>query len=434
MPPPIPVPIVSRAASLQPAAAPNRHSASIAAVASLSTNTGRPSRSAMRSRNGRSRIGRWTVDTATPRSWSISDGMPRPTASTSPPAASRASRTASTIVSSTCWVSLPRANRCARWWTFRLESTIPASNFVPPRSTPITRPEDIAPPYSAMPEPPQERPPYTLYRSRPRLLPRNRAQESPLDELRGDGRPPGEPGRRRWLRLPGRGKPWSVGRVVKLVALAIGAWLVLSLVLFMISATFNQDKVSDEAKAQLTNSGYPLWSANTILVLGSDARPKGSKEPGANSGPSRSDSILLVRTGGGHASKLSILRDTVVPIPGHGLDKVNAAYAYGGAALSIKTISDWLGIPINHVIEINFERFPDLVDAMGGITYKGGCVFSKINGGNANGGYTLRLKAGTHHIDGKQALALARTRKNLCNPREDDRTRAARQQKILTAM
>jgi len=283
-----------------------------------------------------------------------------------------------------------------------------------------------------MSDPPQEPPPYTLYRSRPRLLRREHDLQSPLEELRGDGRPP-SPGRRR-LRLPGRGKPWSFGRVVKIALLAIGGWLLLSLVLFLISATLEQDKVSDEAEAQLTAAGYPLWSANTILVLGSDARPKGSKEPGANSGPSRSDTILLIRTGGGHSSKLSILRDTVVPIPGHGLDKINAAYAYGGAALSIKTIKDWLGIPINHVVEINFERFPDLINAMGGIDYTGGCVVSKINGGSANGGYTLRLRKGTHHINGKQALALARTRKNLCNPREDDRTRAARQQKILAAM
>ena len=56
------------------------------------------------------------------------------------------------------------------------------------------------------------------------------------------------------------------------------------------------------------------------------------------------------------------------------------AYAYGRAALSIKTIKQWLGIDINHVVEINFERFPDLVDAMGGIDYTGGCVVSKING------------------------------------------------------
>src|SRR5204863_8007408 len=92
------------------------------------------------------------------------------------------------------------------------------------------------------------------------------------------------------------------------------------------------------------------------------------------------------------------------------------------------------GIPINHVVEINFQRFPELIDSMGGIDYMGGCVVSKINGGSANGGYTLRLRKGTHHINGKEALALARTRKNLCNAREDDRTRAARQQKVLAAM
>ena len=61
-------------------------------------------------------------------------------------------------------------------------------------------------------------------------------------------------------------------------------------------------------------------------------------------------------------------------------------------------------------------------------------MVSKINGGSRNGGYTLRLRKGTHHINGKQALALARTRHNLCNAREDDRTRAKRQQKILAAM
>ena len=71
---------------------------------------------------------------------------------------------------------------------------------------------------------------------------------------------------------------------------------------------------------------------------------------------------------------------------------------------------------------------------MGGIDYKGGCVVSRINGGFKNGGLTLRLRRGTTHIDGKQALALARTRKNACNPRENDLTRARRQQKIISAM
>jgi LCP family protein required for cell wall assembly len=279
-----------------------------------------------------------------------------------------------------------------------------------------------------MSEPPRDPPPYTIYRSRPRLFGRDRLDGSPLDDLQ---RGPDHGPRRRIGLRRGRITP---GRIVKVVLLAVAGWLLLSFVLFLISAQVEQDKVSSEAESQLAGGGYPLVSANTILVLGSDQRPKGSKEPGANSGPSRSDSIMLMRVGGGHSSKLSILRDTVVPIPGHGSDKINAAYAYGGAALSIKTIKDWLGIPINHVIEINFQRFPELIDSMGGIDYTGGCVVSKINGGSRNGGYTLRLRKGTHHINGKQALALARTRHNLCNAREDDRTRAARQQKIFAAM
>jgi LCP family protein required for cell wall assembly len=278
-----------------------------------------------------------------------------------------------------------------------------------------------------MSEPPQEPPPYTVYRSRPRLLSRDRVGGSPLDEIPGRG--PERPRRR--FSLPSG--PWSWRRVVRWLVLAIVGWIALSFVLFLISAQTQQQQVSAEAQAQLDSGGFPLVSASNVLVLGSDARPKGSKEGGAG-GPSRSDSILLMRVGGGHGARLSILRDTVVNIPGHGRDKINAAYAFGGAALAIKTIKDYLGIPINHVVEINFERFPDLIDAMGGIDYTGGCVVSKINGGFRNGGYTLRLRKGTHRLDGKQALALARTRHNLCNSREDDRTRAARQQKIFAAM
>ena len=128
---------------------------------------------------------------------------------------------------------------------------------------------------------------------------------------------------------------------------------------------------------------------------------------------------MLIRTGGGHAARLSIPRDTVVEIPGHGLQKINAAHAFGGPAESVAVIKRWLGIPINHVVEVNFENFPQLIDAMGGVDYTGGCIISRIDGGFSQGGYTLRLPAGTHHIDGKQALALARTRENLCAPERE---------------
>jgi LCP family protein required for cell wall assembly len=243
-------------------------------------------------------------------------------------------------------------------------------------------------------------------------------------------RPPGVPGRRR-RGLP-RG-PISAGRVVKWVVLAVIAWLGLSLVLFLVSAQIQQGSLS--GKVDLGGAGYPLTSPNTVLVLGSDTRPKGSKEPGAETtGTGRSDSIMLMRVGGGKNARLSIPRDTIVDIPGHGRNKINAAYAIGGPALAVETIENYLGLQVNHLIEVNFDNFPQLIDAMGGITYEGGCVVSRISGGSKNGGYTLRLRKGKSHIDGKQALALARTRHNDCNKAESDLTRARRQQKILSAM
>jgi LCP family protein required for cell wall assembly len=316
-----------------------------------------------------------------------------------------------------------------------------------------------------MPSPSDPPPEYTKYRSGPRFLRRGpRGGDSLLDDFRtgdrdgGAGAPPpgGGPlpgdddaGRRdygrRAPRLPGlprrrgggrvrvpRG-PISAGRVVKWVVLAVVGWLALSLVLFLVSAQIQQGDLS--GKVALGGAGFPLTSPNTVLVLGSDQRSKSTKEPGAStSGPSRSDSIMLMRVGGGKNARLSIPRDTIVDIPGHGRNKINAAYAIGGPALAVETIENYLGIKVNHLIEVNFENFPDLIDAMGGITYEGGCVVSRINGGSKNGGYTLRLKKGKTHIDGKQALALARTRHNDCNKAESDLTRARRQQKILSAM
>src|SRR5207247_779247 len=146
----------------------------------------------------------------------------------------------------------------------------------------------------------------------------------------------------------------------------------LSLVLFLISAQIESSKASGETERALAG-GFPLTGKSTILVLGSDARTPSQAEPGAQTigAPSRSDSILLIRTGGGASARLSIPRDTVVNIPGHGLAKINAAYAIGGASLAIETIESYLHITINHVVEVNFDNFPKLIDAMGGIDYTG---------------------------------------------------------------
>ncbi len=300
-----------------------------------------------------------------------------------------------------------------------------------------------------MPRDPDDKPQYKRYRAVPRL-PGQR--EDALEESvtpKGPRRPrkPGEQpaGRIAPPRARGAGanattrRPWreriTPKRIVLGLLALILAWLLLSLVLFLISAHFERTSLPSDVSSVLDPSGFPLTSANNILVLGSDRRQKDSKEPGAETtGYGRSDTIMLIRTGGGHAARLSIPRDTVVEIPGHGLRKINAAHEYGGPAESVSVIKHWLDIPINHVVEVNFENFPQLVDAMGGVTYSGGCIISKLDGGSADGGFTLRLHAGTHHIDGKQALAIARTRENLCAPNETDIQREEHQQALFNDM
>ena len=214
------------------------------------------------------------------------------------------------------------------------------------------------------------------------------------------------------------------------------AWIAISAVLFLVSAQFNQADVGNDGADVLGGGATPPVGKSTILVIGSDRRPENSQEPGAQTaGYGLADSIMLLRVGGGTTSKLSIARDTMVPIEGHGVGKINSAYAYGGPGLLVKTVEQYTGVNVNHVMQIGFSSFPGLIDAMGGITYRGSCVISKINGGYKNGGVTIRIASGKRvHLNGEQALALARTRKNECNKRENDLTRARRQQRVLSAM
>jgi LCP family protein required for cell wall assembly len=308
-----------------------------------------------------------------------------------------------------------------------------------------------------MPDDSQEPPPqYTRYRAGRRLRPR---KDEPLGQ-RGLAQPdsarltppsartPRRASERARLGGPGGDPPRARGRLARawrrwrrpkrialgLLALVVG-WVVLSLLLFLISSQLERTSLPSNVAGVLDPSGYPLTSTSNILVLGSDRRQKDSKEPGAETtGPGRSDTIMLIRTGGGHAARLSIPRDTVVEIPGHGLQKINAAHELGGPALSVSVIKSWLGIPINHVVEVNFENFPQLIESMGGVTYTGGCIVSRLDGGSSDGGFTLRLSRGTHHLDGKQALALARTRENLCEPNETDIQREEHQQALFNDM
>lgn len=288
--------------------------------------------------------------------------------------------------------------------------------------------------------PDQESRPYTLYRAGPRGL-RARLRDEEELGLNDAGGPDGSgPGRRWRLRRGGEpgvpGRPITPRRVIKYVLVAIVSWLLLSLVLFLVSAQIEQGNVSDSAKAALASGGNMLTSSDNVLVIGTDTRAPGSKEPGANTNDagSRSDTLMLWHVGGGSSRRLSIPRDTVADIPGHGRSKINAAYAYGGAALTIKTVEQFTGLKINHLILVNFVNFPKFIDALGGIDVQTGRVCSDISGGTANGGYSLYLRPGLNHLNGQQALTLARTRKNKCNPAENDLTRVKRQQQIMNAI
>jgi LCP family protein required for cell wall assembly len=287
-----------------------------------------------------------------------------------------------------------------------------------------------------MPSDLEERP-YKLYRAGPRGL-KSLLRGEEETALPGPSGPSG-PGRKR--RAPGekwrpfRG-PWTVWRAIKYVLVAIVAWLVLSLVLFLISAQIETGSLPASASDALTSGGNMLFSADNVLILGTDQRPAGSKEPGANThdAGSRTDTIMLWRIGGGTSRRLSIPRDTAVDIPGHGADKINAAYAIGGPALTIKTVEQFTGVKINHLIIVNLAAFPQFIDAIGGIDVTTGRVCADISGGTKNGGFSLYVGPGTHHLNGGQALTYARMRENKCNPADSDLTRVQHQQQILNGI
>jgi LCP family protein required for cell wall assembly len=269
-------------------------------------------------------------------------------------------------------------------------------------------------------------PEYKVYRSRRRPLARLR-RAGDLDALRRRlsrvrDREPGEPREKRG---------WSPGRVVKWVAIAIASWLLLSLVLFLVSAQL-EEGVSADTKQALSSNGN-LLSGSNVLVLGSDART-GDSIDSSQSGPARADSIMLVHSAFGSVRKLSIPRDSFAQIPGHTAQKINAAYALGGTPLMIKTVEDFMGngIQINHVIEVDFKDFPELIDALGGVTVN---VKHKICSPPFDNFWKgLHFKRGEQHLDGRRALGFARVRKNACAPGETDIERAERQQQVLSGI
>ncbi|MFJ8026296.1 LCP family protein [Streptomyces sp. NPDC096311] len=235
---------------------------------------------------------------------------------------------------------------------------------------------------------------------------------------------PGDPGTSAPLRRAkgSRRKP----RSTRSKALFITAWTAAGIVVLGgAGAGYVYFKLNGNIKTvdinQALGTDRPLKVDNgseNILVLGSDTRSGSNKDlgGGTDDGSARSDTAMIVHIYEGHkkASVVSIPRDTLVPRPSCTDAKgvthdaatsvmFNSAYSTGGAACAVKTVESMSGIRMDHYIEVDFSGFQKLIDDLGGVRVT---TTKNIKDPDSH----LNLTAGTHTLDGQQALGLVRTR------------------------
>ena len=162
-----------------------------------------------------------------------------------------------------------------------------------------------------------------------------------------------------------------------------------------------------------------LSGKKNIVVMGCDIR---------KDDVGRSDTLFVVMLDKSkkNAALLSVPRDTRVKIKGHGWDKINAAFAYGGQKLTRETVQDFLGIKLNNYVVVDFQGFKGLVDAVGGVDIN---VEKRMYYYDPYDGFEIDLRPGMQHMDGKTAMQYVRYRDE-----EGDIGRIRRQQKFLMAL
>lgn len=222
-----------------------------------------------------------------------------------------------------------------------------------------------------------------------------------------------------------RRSTWSRPRTyVRLVVGVLALWLVF-LVAVPILSWNKVDKVDFEPSGDRP-SDQP---GTTYLLVGSDSRAGLSAEERKrlSTGDAESeltDTIMLLHTGSGPTTLISIPRDSPLPIPGFGTSKVNSAYAKGGTSLLVQTLENATGIRIDHYVEIGFGGLVGVVDAVGGIEI---CPKKRIRDRLAG----LNIKKGCQTVDGATALAYSRSRKH--SP-ISDLARVQQQREVVAAV
>jgi len=232
--------------------------------------------------------------------------------------------------------------------------------------------------------------------------PKPATPEAPTVRLRRPGAPPARP------RKPRRKRAWGqlISLTLVIIVLLISAGI-LGGTLWLESALHREPVLTDYPGRPASGRG------SNWLLVGSDSRQGLTVEQqqalatGGDTGNGRTDTMLLVhvpalgsRT---PTTMVSIPRDSYVPIPGYGRDKINAAFAMGGAPLLAQTVEQATGLRLDHYAEVGFSGFAGLVDALGGITV---CPTAPMNDPLAG----IDLPAGCQKLEGNDALGYVRSR------------------------
>jgi len=235
-----------------------------------------------------------------------------------------------------------------------------------------------------------------------------------------------------------RKKRGCLGCVASLIKLLLAGVVVWALVMLWIGGQFGRDigpgDVPQPDVGDLSQTAGLDGAWTNILLLGRDSRDT------ADSGLTDTMIVLSVNSGSGRIKMTSLMRDTMVPIAGRGTHKLNAAHAYGGPNLAMKTVNQAFGLNISHYASVDFISFPQIIDSIGGIELD----VSEAELPHINSNINMQKKiwkdqgidtspletfGKNTHLTGLQALAFSRIRKL-----DSDYQRASRQRAVLDAM